>query len=438
MRPLRTLASTLAVAILATSCGADGNQESDTAANTQGVTDDTIVIGTHQPLTGPASPGFRYVSTGARAVFDHINENGGVHGRRIDYQVQDDSFDPARTIESTHALIEEHEIFAMLGGVGTHTHESVIDDLNAEGIPDLFVSSGALQWDQPKEYPYSYGFQVDYTKEAKIQGAYIAENFASENVGLLYQNDDVGPSSHAGLEQYLTEEIVAWESYDSGVPELAGQIASLEENDAEVVVCSCIPAFLAQAVMEAAAIGYEPQWVAPSYGGDVEVVTELIETYAEGTPAEDIPPETFLDGLLVTAFLPLAAQKDDPWIEFYREIHDEYNENTPFADSTVYGMVQATLLAQVLMDIGPDLNRENLLETLESQQWEGPGLVPFMASDDDHSGYTGVMVVQNNAEGPPEIKQEPMITDSEGGEILPFEMERPSPEEVDLFGEVTR
>src|SRR5699024_12761814 len=86
MRPLRTIASTLAVAILATSCGADGNQERDTAANTQGVTDDTIVIGTHQPLTGPASPGFRYVSTGARAVFDHINENGGVHGRRIDYQ----------------------------------------------------------------------------------------------------------------------------------------------------------------------------------------------------------------------------------------------------------------------------------------------------------------------------------------------------------------
>ena len=438
MRPLRTIASTLAVAILATSCGADANQEDDTAANTQGVTDDTIVIGTHQPLTGPASPGFRYVSTGARAVFDHINENGGVHGRRIDYQVQDDSFDPAQTIESTRALIDEHEIFAMLGGLGTHTHESVIDDLNAEGIPDLFVSSGALQWDQPEEYPYSYGFQVDYTKEAKIQGAYIAENFTSENVGLLYQNDDVGPSSHAGLEQYLTEEIVAWESYDSGVPELSGQIASLEENDAEVVVCSCIPAFLAQAVMESAAIGYEPQWVAPSFGGDVEVVTELIETYAEGTPAEDIPPETFLDGLLVTAFLPLAVQKDDPWIEFYREIHDEYNENTPFADTTVYGMVQATLLAQVLMDIGPDLNRENLLETLESRQWEGPGLVPFMASEDDHSGYTGVMVVQNNADGPPEIKQEPMITDSEGGEILPFEMERPSPEEVDLFGEVTR
>src|SRR5699024_11634765 len=114
---------------------------------------------------------------------------------------------------------------------------------------------------------------------------------------------------------------------------------------------------------------------------DALPISELIETYAEGTPAEDIPPETFLDGLLVTAFLPLAVQKDDPWIEFYREIHDEYNEKTPFADTTVYGMVQATLLAQVLMDIGPDLNRDELLETLERRAWEGHGLVAFSASD---------------------------------------------------------
>lgn len=434
MRPLRIIASALAVAILATSCGDKGSDDTDTTTSAQGVTEDSVVIGTHQPLTGPASPGFRYVSTGARAVFDYINDNGGIHGRRIDYQVQDDSFDPAQTIESTRALVEDHEIFAMLGGLGTPTHEAVIDDLNAEGVPDLFVSSGALRWDQPEDYPYSYGFQVDYTREAKVQGAYIAENFASENVGLLYQNDDVGPSSHAGLEQYLTDEIVAWESYDPGVPELAGQIAALEESDAEVVVCSCIPAFLAQAVMEAVAIGYEPQWVAPSFGGDVEVVTELIDEHAEGTPAEDVPSESFLDGLLITAFLPLAAQENDPWIEFYREIHEEYNAGTPFADTTIYGMVQATLLAQVLMESGPDLDRETLIETLESQEWEGPGLVPFVATEDDHSGYTGVMVIQNNAGDTPEVMQEPVVTDSDGGEILPFELDRPDPDEITLFG----
>lgn len=432
MRALRLFAPVLAVALIATGCGlGDGGSENDT--NTQGVTDDAVVIGTHQPLTGPASPGFRNVSTGARAVFDYINENGGIHGRRIDYQVQDDSFDPAQTMEATDALVEEHEIFAMLGGLGTPTHEAVIDELNEQGIPDLFVSSGTLQWDQPSVYPYSYGFQVDYTKETKIQAQYLAENYSDEDIGLLYQNDDVGPSTHAGMEQYLIDDIVTYESYDPRVPELAGQVAGLKSSGADVAVCSCMPSYLALAITEAAAIGYEPQWVSPSWGGDIKVITELIEENSEGTPAEDVPPDAFLDGLIITSFLPMVGQTDDPWIEFFQEIHDEYNSGTLFADTTVYGMVQAVLFAQVLMEVGPDLGREELIRTLESQEWQGPGLVPFRASENDHSGYAGVMVVQHNAGEQPEVLQEPMITDSDGGEIMDFEMERPAPEDVELF-----
>jgi ABC-type branched-subunit amino acid transport system substrate-binding protein len=432
MRPLSIISSTLAVTVLLTSCSS-GTDGSDRAV-TPGVTDDAVVIGTHQPLTGAASPGFRHVSTGARAVFDYINDNGGVHGRRIEYQVQDDAFDPAQTQEATRSLIDDQEIFAMLGGLGTPTHEAVIEELNEAGVPDLFVSSGALAWDQPEVYPYSYGFQVDYTREAKIQGQYIAENFPGDKVGLLYQNDDVGPSSHAGIEQYLTEEIVAWESYDPGVPELAGQVEELKRSGAEVAVCHCIPAFLALAVLEATAIGYTPQWVAPSFGGDVAVATGLIEEYAQGTAAENVPPEAFLDGLIITAFLPMAAQREDPWTKFFLEIHERYNEGTPFTDTTVYGMVQAVLFAQVLMETGPDLTRESLLATLNSHEWTGPGLVPFNATGNDHSGYAGVMVVRHQAGEEPEILQEPMVTDSGGGEVLPFELDRPAPDEVTLFG----
>ncbi|WAE75447.1 ABC transporter substrate-binding protein [Streptomonospora nanhaiensis] len=436
MRPLSTIASALAVAVLVSSCSGGRTAEEEAAAleaDTRGVSDDAVVIGTHQPLTGPASPGFRHVSTGARAVFDYINDNGGIHGRRIEYQVQDDAFDPAQTMEATETLIEDQEIFAMLGGLGTPTHEAVIDDLNEEGVPDLFVSSGALAWDQPEVYPYSYGFQVDYSKEAKVQGSFIAENFPGDDVGLLYQNDDVGPSSHAGIEQYLTEEIVAWESYDPGVPELAGQVAELKASGADIAVCYCIPAFLGMAILEAASIGYTPQWVAPSFGGDVEIITGLIEEYAEGTAAEDVPPESFTDGLIITAFLPMAAQREDPWTEFYLEIHEEYNEGTPFTDTTVYGMVQATLFAQLLMEVGTDLTRQNLVDTLHANEWAGPGLVPFVATEDDHSGYSGVMVVRNRTGEEPEVLQEPMVTDSDGGEILPFELERPTPDEVALF-----
>ncbi|MEU3020237.1 MULTISPECIES: ABC transporter substrate-binding protein [unclassified Nocardiopsis] len=435
MRTLGTAAAALAVAVLAASCSGTETADEDTApgGTTTGVTDDSVVIGTHQPLTGPASPGFVHVSAGASAVFDYVNDNGGIHGRTIDYRVEDDGFDPARTMEVTRSLIDDDEIFALLGGLGTPTHESVLEELNDEGVPDLFVSSGALAWDQPEEYPYSYGFQVDYSKEAKVQGAYIAENYPGDDVGLLYQNDDVGPASHAGIEQYLVDDIVAWESYDPGVPELGGQVAELKASGADVAVCYCIPAFLGLAILEAEAIGYQPQWVAPSFGGDVAIVDQLIGEYAKGTPAEDIPPETLTDGLVITAFLPMAAQTDDPWTAFYREIHEQYNDGAPFTDTTVYGMVQATLFAQLLMEVGPDLDRERLLETLNSREWTGPGLVPFAATENDHSGYSGVMVVQNHAGEEPEILQEPRVTDSDGGEILPFELDRPDPDEVPLF-----
>lgn len=434
MRPLGIIASALAVAVLATSCGDSDSTNANSAGEdlTTGVTEDSVIIGTHQPLTGSASPGFVHISAGAKVVFDHINANGGIHGRQIDYRVEDDGYDPARTMEVTQDLVEEQGIFAMLGGLGTPTHEAVIDDLNDQGIPDLFVSSGALAWDSPEEYPYSYGFQADYSKEAKVQGAYIAKNFSGDDVGLLYQNDDVGPASHSGIEQYLIDDIVAWESYDPGVPELQGQVAALKESGADVAVCYCIPAFLGLAILQAKAIDYEPQWVAPSFGGDVNIVTEMINEYAAGTPAEDVPAEAFTDGLIITISLPMVNQSDDPWIEFYRELHEEYGEGSPFIDTTVYGMVQATLLAQVLMEVGPELDRETLLETLNAHEWAGPGLVPFAATEDDHSGYSGVAVVQNHAGEEIEILQEPRVTDSDGGEILPFELERPTPDQVAL------
>lgn len=434
MRPVRTIAVSLAITITAAACGGtDGEPGQPEADAAPGVTDDSVVIGTHHPLTGPAAPGYEHVSAGTRAVFDYINDNGGVNGRTIDYRVEDDAFDPGRTIDATRALIEEHEIFAMLGGLGTQTHAAVIDRLNDAGVPDLFVSSGALEWDQPEEYPLSYGFQVDYTKEAKIQGLYLSEHLSNEGVGLLYQNDDLGLAAQSGLEQYLSDEIVAWEEYEPGVPELTGQVASLKESGADVVVCSCIPAFLALAMLESASIGYEPQWVSTSFGGDTVILTGLIEDFTAGTEAADLPADAFLDELIITSFLPLVIMDGDPWIEFYREIHEEYNGGLPFTDSAVYGMVQATLFAQVLKEAGRDLTRQGLIDALHEHELAGPGLVPFAATEQDHGGYSGVMVGQYTAGGDFDVLQDPHTTDAGGGEVLPVEVERPAPADLDFY-----
>ncbi|PSK98135.1 amino acid/amide ABC transporter substrate-binding protein (HAAT family) [Murinocardiopsis flavida] len=428
------LAIGLTLALLATACGGAGEVEEGRTADLDvatGVTDDTVRIGTHQPLTGPAAPGYAQISAGAKAVFEYVNENGGVNGRRIEYLVEDDGYDPVRTIDVTRELVASDEIFAMLGGLGTPTHSKVVDYLNKEGVPDLFVSSGALMWNAPEKSPLTYGYQVDYTKEAKIQGEFIADEFPDEKIGFFYQNDDVGEDSRAGLERYLGDEIVEEQRYESGVTEIGPQIAALKKAGADVVVCACIPTYVALAIVESERIGYRPQFVVSSIGADTETLKGLLTEFTDGAGEDAV--EELLDGLIATAYLPQVGMAEDPWIGLYRKIHEDHNKDGAFTNTTVYGMVQATLFAQVLKEAGRDLTRQSLLDALESREWAGPGLVPFAASKDDHGGFAGAMVTRFHAGGEPETLREPKVTDREGGAISGFELERPDPGETEFF-----
>ncbi|GAA1446834.1 ABC transporter substrate-binding protein [Nocardiopsis tropica] len=429
------LAAALALTVMATACTgagevADGG-EVDLDVST-GVTDDSIVLGSHQPLTGPAAPGYLAVSQGARAVFDYVNAQGGIHGRQIDYRVEDDAYDPAQTIDVTRQLVLEDEIFAMVGGLGTPTHGGVIDYLNDEGVPDIFPSSGALAWNNTEEHPLTYGWQTDYTKEAKIQGQYISENFSGQNVGYLYQNDDIGEDSQAGLDQYLVDEVVAREHYESEVSDLSAQVAEFERTEAEVVVCSCIPAFVALAMLEAASIGYEPQWVISSIGGDTATLQGLLAEFTQDTDAEDVPADAFLDGALVTSYMPRVEDQEDEWAQFFLEVYGEYGEGETVTNTHVFGMTQAVMVAQVLRSAGQDLTRQSLVDAMEAQEWQGPGLLPFSSSGGDHGGHQGVYVVQYQAGGSIEMVQGPRVTDREGGDIEETDFERLPPEELDF------
>ncbi|MFD6096035.1 ABC transporter substrate-binding protein [Nocardiopsis flavescens] len=428
-----SLAALLALALAATGCtGAGEVAETDgpDLSVSPGVTDDAVVIGTHQPLTGPAAAGYMSISRGAAAVFDHVNEQGGIHGRLIDYRVEDDGYDPARTIDVTRELVIEDEIFAMFGGLGTPTHGGVIDYLNDEGVPDVFPASGALAWNNTEEHPLTYGWQVDYTKEAKIQGQYIVENFPGQDVGYLFQNDDVGEDSQEGLDQYLTDEVVTRQHYESEVTDLSAQVAELKRSGAEVVVCSCIPAFVALAMLEAASTGYDPQWVVSSIGGDTATLQGLLSAFTEDTDAEGVPADTFLDGMLITSYMPRVEDPDDEWAAFFIDLYEEYGEGDPMTNTHIFGMTQAVMFAQVLMSAGPELDRQALVDALEEQEWQGPGSVPFSSSGGDHGGHQGAYVVQYREGGAVEMIQGPRVTDRDGGPIEEVDFTPLSPQEL--------
>ncbi|WP_304452968.1 ABC transporter substrate-binding protein [Nocardiopsis sp. YSL2] len=432
---LAATAAALALTMMASACTGAGEvaETGDVDLNVSpGVTDDSVVIGTHQPLTGPAAPGYQSISQAAAAVFEYVNAQGGVNGRQIDYRVEDDVYDPSQTIDVTRELVIEQEIFAMVGGLGTPTHSGVLDYLNDEGVPDVFPSSGALAWNNPEEYPLTYGWQTDYTKEAKIQGEYVVENFPDKPVGYLFQNDDVGEDAQTGLDQYLNNDVVAREHYESDNTDMSSQIAELERSGAEVVVCSCIPAFVALSLLEAASIGYEPQWVVSSIGGDTATLQGLLANFTEGTDAEEVPADAFLDGMVITSYLPRVEDTEDEWSQFFSAVWEEYGEDGPLTNTHLFGMTQAVMFSQALKAAGEDLTRQSLIDALETQEWQGPGLVPFSSSNGDHGGHQGVYVVQYGAGNDIEMVQEARVTDREGGPVEETDFERALPEELDF------
>ncbi len=428
------LAAAVAATLLLTSCSGAGEPSGGGGAAAgdaaPGVTDDTVVIGTHQPLTGPAAPGYSRISVAAKAMYDYVNDHGGINGRTIDYRVEDDGYNPTRTVEVVKQLVLQDEVFAVVGGLGTPTHSKVVDYLNSEGVPDLLVSSGALLWDDPKTSPMTFGFQVDYTREGKIQGRYIDEHLSGRKVGLLFQNDDVGRDAQRGLDQFVKDRVVTRQKYDPANTDVLPQLSALRDSGAQVVVCSCVPAFTALAILTAARLGYHPQFVVSSIGADPTTLTGLLQDFAK-RGGSDVSAAALLDGLIGTGYLPDVAS-DDPWIALFKQVHDKYIPDEPFTNTIVFGMAQAYTFAQALKLAGRDLTRAKLVEAMESGKISGPGVTPFGFSESSHSGYTGAYVFQVDPDTSTREIQPPMVTDRGTGEVGPAPAERSTPEDIGL------
>ncbi|MGX7828133.1 ABC transporter substrate-binding protein [Actinokineospora sp. 24-640] len=432
----RTLGAALTAVLALSACGGAGEAPAPggggSAEPAPGVTDTSVVIGTHQPLTGPAAPGYSTISAGAKAMYSYINDNGGIHGRKIEYRVEDDGYNPTRTVEVVKKLVLQDQVFAIVGGLGTPTHSKVVDFLNTEGVPDLLVASGALMWDDKKS-PMTFGFQVDYTREGKILGDYIKKTYPGDKVGVFHQNDDVGRDGMAGLDKYVGDAIVSRQGYDPANTDVLPQITALKESGAKVVVCECVPAFTALAILTSARIGYKPQFVVSSIGADPRTLTGLLSEFGKRAGAE-VSASQLLTGLVGAGYLPDVGLSSDPWTVLFKEIHQKYIPDVPLTNTVVYGMAQAYTFGQALKEAGRDLTRAKVVEVMESGVLGGPGLTPFAFSGDSHSGYTGAYVFTVNPDGSTTMAQAPVVTDRGDGPIEPAPTARKTPGEIALVG----
>jgi branched-chain amino acid transport system substrate-binding protein len=414
---------TAGVAIAAVGCG---SSSSGGGSSAPGVTANSITFGTHQPLTGPAAPGYSEIAPASQAFFDYVNAHGGVFGRKLHLIIKDDAYNPTNTVNVVHQLVLQNKVFGIFEGLGTPTHTKVVSFLNASKVPDLFVASGCPCWDNGGSQPQTFGWQPNYTIEGKILGQYLKQHFASAKVGVLYQDDDFGKGGLQGIEDELpASAIVAKEPYQSGTTTLASQVTAIKAAKATVMVDFTVPIYTAIAQLTSFTLGFKPQLVVSNVGIDPITVGGLLKSVSKGK----VSGTALIEGAITDGYLPSNTDASNPWIKLFQKIHDQYDAKVPFDGNVEYGMANAYTLVQALKAAGKNLTRQDLVNAIDKQggKWTGPGLVPYRYGGDQHGGFGGAEIgkIQN---GKIVLSGGPLTTTpAAGSPITPYTGQQPTP-----------
>ena len=423
-RSSRWLASVAIAAAAAVAVAACGSSSGSSSA--PGVTATSITFGTHQPLTGPAAPGYSEIAAASQAYFNYVNAQGGVFGRKIHLIIKDDAYNPTNTVNVVHQLVLQSHVFGIFEGLGTPTHTKVVGFLNASKVPDMFVASGCPCWDNGTTQPYTFGWQPNYTIEGKILGQYIKQHFAGQKVGVLYQDDDFGQGGLAGIQDEVpAADIVSKQPYQAGVTTLAPQITALKASGAKVLVDFTVPIYTAIGQLTSFTLGYKPQLVVSSVGIDPITVGGLLKTISKGKASGT----GLIEGAITDGYLPSNTDTSNPWIQLFMKAHSQYDASAPFDGNVEYGMANAYTLVQALVAAGKNLTRQDLVNAVNTNgaSWKGPGLVPFRYSTSDHGGYGGAELGQVRS-GNIVLFGGPLTSDpTASGPIAPYTSSPPPP-----------
>jgi branched-chain amino acid transport system substrate-binding protein len=323
------------------------------AQNAAGRRDSEIRIGNTMPYSGPASA-YGIVGKTIAAYFNKINVEGGINGRRIRFISYDDSYNPAKTVELTRRLVEDDKVLLMFAGLGTAPSAAVRPYLNTNKIPQLFVASGASTWDQPREFPWTLGFQPSYQTEAHIYAQYLLENHGQGRIAILYQDDEFGKDYVKGLKDGLAGKIpiVAEAAYNVTDTTIDPQLAGLKASGADIFFDVTTPKFTAMAIRRAAELKWKPEHIVPSVSESVGAVLE---------PAGLDNAQGLLSAGYIWEVDDPAAGRDPAyadWLAFMDLYLPRVDKTNSLAS---FGYTIAEAMVEVLKRCGDDLGRDNVM-----------------------------------------------------------------------------
>ena len=331
---------------------ASGTSQALTASDV-GITPTEILIGNATPLTGPAAS-YAPVADGLKAYFDYINSQGGVNGRKIKLVVKDSAYDPSKALAVTKELVEQDKVFAIVGTIGTPVNSTTYDYLNENKVPDMYLSTGAAKWNDPKGHPYVFGFLFGYPQESEVFWKYIQQNLAGKKIGVLYQNDDYGKDYEKAFKQLAGSAIIREESYETTSADISSQVTALKNAGAEVVVLFSIPKFTIQALKFIHDSGWKPTIVMNYVSADPSVVS------GAGSVA--------IEGVISGTFTPLPSDTSDPKVKFFADTLAKYRPGVQPSTFAMWGFAEAQLMVETLKRAGTNPTRASLIKAAEGIQ----------------------------------------------------------------------
>ncbi|CAN7736452.1 ABC transporter substrate-binding protein [Bradyrhizobium sp. LjRoot220] len=382
---LRLGAFSAALALLAaTSSGALAQKKYDTGAS-----DTEIKIGNIMPYSGPASA-YGVIGKTEDAYFKKINAEGGINGRKINFISYDDAYSPPKTVEQARKLVESDEVLLVFNPLGTPPNTAIQKYLNSKKVPQLFVATGATKWNDPKDFPWTMGWQPNYQSESQIYAKYILKNKPDAKIAVLYQNDDYGKDYLKGFKDGLGAKaasmIIIEESYEVSQPTIDSNIVKLKSLNADVFFNVTTPKFAAQAIKKMNEIGWKPMHILNNVSASI---------------GSTIKPAGFenAQGIISSQYFkdPTDAQwKNDPGMKAWNEFLDKYYPEANRADSAVmYGYNVAQGLVHVLKACGDDLTRANVMKQAASiKNLELGGLLPGVKVNTSPTDFAPISQLQ--------------------------------------------
>jgi branched-chain amino acid transport system substrate-binding protein len=385
MRPAFWRAATVsAVTLMATAGLALAADQYD-----PGATNTEIKIGNIMPYSGPASA-YGVIGRVEAAYFRKVNDEGGVNGRKIDFISYDDGYSPPKTAEQARKLVEDDQVLLIFNSLGTPTNTAIHRYMNEKKVPQLFVATGATKWNDPKNFPWTMGWQPNYQAEAAIYARYILKNKPNAKIGVLYQNDDYGKDYLKGLTDGLGDKakgmIVSEQAYDVSEPAIDSEIVNLKASGADVFIDFSTPKFAAQSIRKANEIGWHPMFFLNNVSASVGSV---------------LKPAGFdaAQGIISAAYLKDATDPEWKSDKDMREWNAFMNKYAPDVDksdaSTVYGYAVARTMVQVLEQCGNDLTRANIMKQAANLKNVNPGmLLPGITINTSASNFAPIRQLQ--------------------------------------------